>query len=195
MNNREQILTVLVEDSDTYTELLAKVLDGAPCFAYKIIRFRKMAEAVAFLKNHEVDLVLLDLALPDSSGVRSVERIKELIGQTALVVLTATDDDAVERSCIQAGAGQYIVKMKHMPAEERRLIRNAVEFSKTERKFADVSALISREVERTVQAERNPNLPPLPVSTAESVAINTGDTVVTSEPSVTQPKEPQCRKT
>ena len=173
--SRDVVRTLLVEDSDTYRQYVIGILDDAPCFHYQVAELVKMREAIAFLNQHEVDLVLLDLNLPDSSGIDSVRKIKDVCGMASVVAITATDDDLLERACIRAGAGQYIVKGKHDEREERRLIRNAVEFSWSEKVHAPVKKAVEKLSELVRESEEDPNLPPF---TKDSVSTRTDETVV-----------------
>lgn len=186
---KTQVLTVLVEDSDVYRDFLLGVLDDAPCFEFKTVSFKRLSEAVVFLRQHVVDLVLLDLSLPDSDGLQSVKDIKPVSGYAALVVITNHDDDLLERACIQTGAHQYIVKGKHSEAEKRRLIRNAVEVSWAERRFSRLHSMVEAERDKLTASEADPNLPPLPMCN-ESVAVKTDDTVVVKQSPVVLTKEP-----
>ena len=67
----------------------------------------------ALLASHRepaVDLVLLDLRLPDSAGVDTVKRMRESLPYTPLVVLTGQHDVAIGESCLAAGADEFVCK-------------------------------------------------------------------------------------
>jgi hypothetical protein len=65
-------------------------------------------------------VVLLDLSLPDATGLEGVEILHQEVPGVALVVLTGTDDDALGARAVQAGAQDYLVKGK---ADEWLLVR------------------------------------------------------------------------
>lgn len=69
-----------------------------------------LAEGETLLQNHKVDLLLLDLKLPDGSGLALLEKAKDLYPDTAVVVMTAyaTVSSAVE--AMRIGARDYLTK-------------------------------------------------------------------------------------
>jgi diguanylate cyclase (GGDEF)-like protein/PAS domain S-box-containing protein len=60
--------------------------------------------------NYEADAVLLDLFLPDSSGIETFERIFGIAPRIPILVLTAPQDEAVAKSAVQRGAQDYLFK-------------------------------------------------------------------------------------
>ncbi|MGB4779300.1 response regulator [Microbacterium sp.] len=68
------------------------------------------AEAIALVDNERPDILLLDLGLPDDSGVRVAERVSGLVPATRIVVITMFDDDGSVRDALRAGACGYVVK-------------------------------------------------------------------------------------
>ncbi|MDA8744642.1 protein kinase [Rubripirellula amarantea] len=57
-----------------------------------------------------LDVVLLDLRLPDSSGVETVKRMREAVSKAAIIVLTGQDDLQLGQACIEAGADEFACK-------------------------------------------------------------------------------------
>jgi sigma-B regulation protein RsbU (phosphoserine phosphatase) len=57
-----------------------------------------------------IDLVLLDLTLPDSSGVETVQRFRQAAPKVPLVVLTGMSDDTIAKACIESGANSFASK-------------------------------------------------------------------------------------
>ncbi|MGB7329310.1 MAG: protein kinase [Rubripirellula sp.] len=72
---------------------------------------RTLAEAVEVKRRHPgIDLVLLDLQLPDSSGIETVQHARDAMSNVPLVVLTGQDDIVVGKACIEAGADEFACK-------------------------------------------------------------------------------------
>ena len=71
------------------------------------------------------DLVLLDLALPDSSGLATVVAVHSLLPETPIVVLSGHQDVEFEAEILQAGAQDYLVKGAFDPEQMNRAIRHA----------------------------------------------------------------------
>jgi DNA-binding NarL/FixJ family response regulator len=70
-----------------------------------------IAEAVALAKEHpEIDVCLLDLAFRDESGLAGLQLIKGTAPKAALIVVSAAEDSATIRACIDRGAMSFIPK-------------------------------------------------------------------------------------
>ncbi|MFA0373035.1 response regulator transcription factor, partial [Vibrio sp. 10N.222.54.F6] len=70
--------------------------------------------ALEFIQSHPVDLVLLDVMLPNLSGIQVARRICQRFA-TPILMLTALNDDASMLDGYQAGADQYIAKPFNVP--------------------------------------------------------------------------------
>ncbi len=70
-------------------------------------RFSKAAD---HLSKHPVDVVLLDLALPDCNGLDAIVQIRSRVPDKPIVVLTRVDDDAVAMESLKHGAQDYLIK-------------------------------------------------------------------------------------
>lgn len=118
---------LLVEDNPGDAELVANLLEqtSGPEI-YQVVHVPRMTEAVERLRSLAVDVVVLDLRLPDCSGVESVKRVREASGGVPIVVLTGTDDERVAVSCIDAGAQDYLAKSEIRAQNLRRAIGYAI---------------------------------------------------------------------
>lgn len=110
-------------DADLVEELLAQTQGGE---SYVIVRAARLADALERLKQHAVDVCLLDLRLPDGAGLECVQQIRNANKQIPIVVLTGTDNDALAMSCIKAGAQDYLCKNEIRPNSLRRSIGYAI---------------------------------------------------------------------
>jgi DNA-binding NarL/FixJ family response regulator len=67
-------------------------------------------EAVEMAEQHHPDVVLMDLSLPVLSGAAATKRIRTLVPNTSVLVLSMLSDDTAVSSALDAGAGGYLVK-------------------------------------------------------------------------------------
>jgi DNA-binding NarL/FixJ family response regulator len=67
-------------------------------------------EAVDMAEQHHPDVVLMDLSLPVLSGAAATKRIRSLMPNTSVLVLSMLSDDTAVSSALDAGAGGYLVK-------------------------------------------------------------------------------------
>jgi two-component system sensor histidine kinase UhpB len=100
---------LLVEDNPGDAELVAELLHRRHP-SDTLIEVETLAAAAEALRHHTVDGVLLDLRLPDGTGVTCVSTIAALAPGVAIVVLTGLEDEAIALSCIAAGAQDYLAK-------------------------------------------------------------------------------------
>ena len=84
-----------------------------------------LAQARSKLLESVPDLILLDLALPDSAGLATVTRVQELAPETPIVVLSGHRDAEFEAQVMEAGAQDYLVKGEFDSALISRAIRHA----------------------------------------------------------------------
>ena len=75
-----------------------------------LVRAETLAEAILAAGHMTPDLVLLDLFLPDSSGIETVEAINTALPDIPIVVFTGHDDNDLALAALQAGAQDYLVK-------------------------------------------------------------------------------------
>jgi diguanylate cyclase (GGDEF)-like protein/PAS domain S-box-containing protein len=86
-----------------------------------------LAEGLALAPFDQFDCLLVDLGLPDASGIEAVVKLKAQAPEKALVVLTSLDDERVAQEAIRAGAQDYMIKLGSDPTLLPRVIRHAIE--------------------------------------------------------------------
>ena len=111
---QKPLLILIVEDEPgdhalvvTYLrQKSSRQVAGAP----NLVWAKSLREALAATRCAQFDLVLLDLSLPDSSGIRTVSEMTAALPGTPVVVLTGNDDDELAIAALGAGAQDYLVK-------------------------------------------------------------------------------------
>jgi signal transduction histidine kinase len=110
---------------------------------FTMTRVDHLEPALRLLGRRKFDVVLLDLGLPDSSGLETLAKVRAASPEIPVVVLAGLDDDGLALSAIQRGAQDYLAK-DHLGGHLlRRTLRHAIE-----RKRAEVQLLErAREIE------------------------------------------------
>lgn len=93
------------------------------------------------------DVILLDLNLPDSSGLATVSRCKAMARETPIVVLTGHDDMDFSLQALEAGAQDYLIKNDIAAAALVRAIRYAMERHQLERRLQESEQLTMAAIE------------------------------------------------
>ena len=137
---------LLVEDNGPEAALIKAMLQQARMVG-ELRQARRLAEALELLAGADAyDLVLLDLGLPDSQGMETLNRLLEESGRRVpVVVLTGLDDEENALAAIRNGAQDYLVKGRIDPdllgrtigyARERHQLRLALEESMARMRLA-----------------------------------------------------------
>ena len=100
---------LLVEDHASLRQTLAFVFDQQPDFEV-VAQAGSLGEARRVMRGREVDLGVIDLALPDGEGVELIEDLREANPHFAALVLTASLDRAEHARAIEAGAAGVLHK-------------------------------------------------------------------------------------
>ena len=122
------IKVLLVEDDATDALLIERVFTKCPQpIEFDTDRAKSLSAAVNCLDNSKYDVVLLDLMLPDSEGLETVQRIEKANSHIPIVVLTGLDDEKIGLSAIKIGAMDYLVKGQVLDNVLVRAIQYAIE--------------------------------------------------------------------
>lgn len=124
------IKILLIEDSQADARLLSETLKDISSQIYEIIHVTSLAEGLAVLTNNRIDVILLDLGLPDSDRLHGLVKIRSVILNVPIVVLTGNDDEDIALQAVQKGAQDYLVKQKVDAEVISRVIRYAIERQK-----------------------------------------------------------------
>jgi diguanylate cyclase (GGDEF)-like protein/PAS domain S-box-containing protein len=111
MNARSLNTVLLIEDNRGDARLLREMFSepGSPQ-DIQLTHVESMRGAEQYLALHTVDVVLLDLGLPDAQGLEAVRRAHAAAPRIPLVVLTGLDDDSLAIEALQQGAQDYLIK-------------------------------------------------------------------------------------
>ncbi|HJL16169.1 MAG TPA: response regulator [Sandaracinaceae bacterium LLY-WYZ-13_1] len=117
----EALRVLLVEDSAGDALLVQEWLarSGQP---HRLWHRQRVRDAVSTLATTTIDVVLLDLSLPDARELEGVAAVRSVAPDVPLVVLTGRNDEAIAKACVTAGAHDYLEKDSVDPASLRRSI-------------------------------------------------------------------------
>jgi sigma-B regulation protein RsbU (phosphoserine phosphatase) len=118
---------LLVEDNPGDARLLRESLREVESLDFDLTHVGRLSEALRTLAADAVDLVLLDLSLPDAHGLETVSRVLAAAPEVPIVVLTGLADETVAVQAVQAGAQDYLVKGTVEGPTLARSIRYALE--------------------------------------------------------------------
>jgi len=103
------IRLLIVDDHEMVREGLKAMLVAEPDFAI-VGEAATAGQAFTLIEQLHPDVILLDIRLPDMSGIEVCRRVTEQYPNSAVIILTTFTDEALVAQCVQAGARGYIVK-------------------------------------------------------------------------------------
>lgn len=141
------INVALIEDDKGLRESLSILINGSS--GYQCIGAFESAEAaLAILPSKSPDVVVVDIGLPNMSGIQCVRRLKECLPRTQMLMLTMHEDPERIFDALAAGASGYLLKVT-APAE----LLKAIE--EVHRGASPMSGRIARVVVQYFQKRKN----------------------------------------
>ncbi len=98
---------LIIEDDEKFARVLSKQLEKN---GYEVSNAGSFSGFLEIILKEKFNLILLDLGLPDSSGLETYEKISNTVGDIPIVVLTGLDDEEIAVGAVKKGAQDYLVK-------------------------------------------------------------------------------------
>jgi sigma-B regulation protein RsbU (phosphoserine phosphatase) len=125
---KEKALQVLlVEDNAGDARLLREMFSTERADSFELTHLLRMSEAVNHLAKGGVDIILLDMGLPDGHGLETVRRAHAAAPGVPVIVLTGLDDEALAAEAMKEGAQDYLIKGQIENRALPRALRYAIE--------------------------------------------------------------------
>src|SRR6185503_15301019 len=118
---------LLIEDNPGDARLLREMLNEESSLNTELTQVASVSDAEAHLAQHAVDIILLDLGLPDGQGLDVLRRVHAAAPRVPLVVLTGLDDETLAAQALQEGAQDYLIKGQIETRGLQRALRYAIE--------------------------------------------------------------------
>ncbi|NOR44260.1 MAG: PAS domain S-box protein [Candidatus Delongbacteria bacterium] len=171
-----KINILIVEDNPDHVFLITQMLlkipsDSVLYFEYDIKDADCLASAMEVLSNNPIDVILLDLGLPDSKDLESLEKILSLYPEMPIIIQTALGRPDVIMGALNSGAEDYLIKGEYTTTLLIRSIRHSIE-----RRKALVQTMHSKEQMR-ILIEKNFN--PMFVINEENIILDINESAIT----------------
>jgi PAS domain S-box-containing protein len=145
---------LLVEDNLAEARLLQEILKGTAFKRFDLVHVKRLWDAIAHLHKESFDIILLDLTLPDSQGLESLDALVKQAPNLPIVVLTNTNDEELAVQAVRRGAQDYLVK-RHINQELLvRSLRYAIQRKQAAEAVREANEILEQRVqERTHELE------------------------------------------
>ncbi|HYF92341.1 MAG TPA: response regulator [Symbiobacteriaceae bacterium] len=148
------ITVVVVEDDPTVAKIHRRVVERVPGFAVLAVA-ETGQQALDLVRAEEPDLVVLDMYLPDISGLEVLRQIRGQGLHTDVIVISAAREADTVREVLRAGAVDYLVK----PFRVDRLIESLEEFRQYRKETASVTDLGQDKIDQWLGRTQRPSGP------------------------------------
>jgi signal transduction histidine kinase len=157
--HQEVIEVLLIEDSFPEAKLLAQIFKGSAIGNFQLTHVQRLSGAIEILQTRRFDVALLDLTLPDSVGLESLDTLISCAPELPVVVLTNTSDDQLSVEAVRRGAQDYLVKRQVNLDLLVRAVRYAIERKQNDTALQAINeSLELRVAERTKELENTNQL-------------------------------------
>ncbi|MDD5701341.1 MAG: response regulator [Dehalococcoidales bacterium] len=130
---------LLIEDNPGDVRLIQEILKETGT-QFQIYVSDKLESGLRLMESQSIDIILLDMNLPDSRGLETVTCLQEQFSHLPIVVMTSTDDTELAVQAMRLGVQDYLVKGK----VDSEILRRSLVYA-SERKRAEEAILKSKE--------------------------------------------------
>jgi serine phosphatase RsbU (regulator of sigma subunit) len=174
-----QVTALLIEDNRGDARLIQEYLGEVEGLAFRLEHADRLAAGLERLARGGIDVVLLDLSLPDSRGLDTFVRLHAAAPEVPVVVLTGFNDEILAIKAVQEGAEDYLVKGSVTSSLLARSLRYAIERGRRRQaekalREANEQLRAAREIQQRLFPASAPCLPGLDIAGASFPAEATG---------------------
>ena len=130
--NPEKVTILIIEDNPADARLIKEALDETIGVVFELKYAEMLSDGLKKISKNTFDIILLDLGLPDSSGLETITIVNKKNMDIPLIVFTGTADLDVAKKALSIGAQDYLVKGQFDGSSLSRSIRYAIERKKIE---------------------------------------------------------------
>lgn len=129
----QAIKVLLIEDNAADARIINEMFKDISKPEYDLIHVTSLQEGLNYIENHDIDILLLDLSLPDSTGLETFENAHEYEPGLPIVILSGLEDEEVAIRSVRHGAQDYFVKGDINTRILSRALNYAIERKKSEK--------------------------------------------------------------
>ncbi len=155
--NEMQQTVLLIEDNSIDAHLIQAYINKMPGAPFQVIWETRLDDGISRLKKKGIDLILLDLCLPDSQDLDTLLKVQKQVSTVPIIVLTGLNDEDIAVESVKCGAQDYLVKGQTDSSLLRRSMRYAIERKRAERdihSYQEQLRSLAAEVSLTEERER-----------------------------------------
>jgi len=134
---------LLVEDNPGDAELTRERLANVPDYSIEVMHVTRLSDAIDAIEHQHIDAAILDLNLPDSTGIDTLRKLRHASDDVAIVVVSGNFDDELRRIALREGAQDFLGKNEPASRLVARSFLYALERHRTEAQHRQVEMLVA----------------------------------------------------
>ena len=143
---------LLIEDNEDDACLIGETLTEQTAADIELEWVDRLGSGLTRLAEDKIDVVLLDLSLPDSHRLETLDKVQKQTPDVPVIVLTHLDDEAMAVQAVRKGAQDYLVKGRSDGIQLIRAIRHAIERKQSEKAVRDSEARLRAIIDTALDA-------------------------------------------
>ncbi len=133
VSRRHALRVLLIEHDEAFARAVSGMLDQARETVGSVVVAASLAEGIVRLAQEAFGVILLEFFLPDGAGLANIPVLQAAAPQVPIIVVGATEDEAIAVEAVHAGAQDYLVKNHINPSWLRRSIHYTIERHEADR--------------------------------------------------------------
>src|ERR1041385_9553517 len=138
----DKIKILLIEDNPGDANLIHIHLKEAFPQAFQLSTAAYLKDGLELIRHNEFDIIIIDLSLPDSSGLDTFNAVYKAAPEVAIVVLTGLEDEDIGIATVKMGAQDFLVKGKVSSKTIKRSVNYSIERYKLLKSVAEKSKML-----------------------------------------------------
>ncbi len=153
MNTRYKTPVLLIEDNAKDAEAVKAYLEDVG-FKYELYHTETLYEGLEILQKTPIEIVLLDLNLPDSSGFKTVTSYFEKAANVPVIIITSLNNEIIGNQAVKAGAQDFLIKGQFDSKIFGRSVRYSLQRSKVQLQLEETARELEQSKKRYLEAEK-----------------------------------------
>ena len=153
MNTKYKTPILLIEDNAEDAGLIKDYLEDVG-FKYELYHTETLYEGINLIHKTPIEIVLLDLNLPDSSGFKTVTTYLEKAADVPAIIITSMNNEIIGNQAIKAGAQDFLIKGQFDSKIFGRSVRYSLQRAKVQLKLEETARELEQSKKRFLQAQK-----------------------------------------
>lgn len=148
------IRTLLIEDNPADAKLVEHYLKEAFENDFSLVNATYLSEGLKYVSNAKFDIIITDLALPDSIGLQTFTTVHTAVSDIPIVVLTGNKDESLGVEAVKSGAADFLNKNKLDSAVLKRSIVYSIERQNLQNRLIEYSKKLEAKEKQLEEVQR-----------------------------------------